>query len=191
MLGAWPMAHSGVYRILPGLLAVLLASLLVSCAASQDPEADVPPLGEFKLGFAVVFADNATRVPASREADIDDVEATLKSSLTKHFGKFKGRKFYHIAVTVSAYNLSAPGIPLIASPASTLGIEVIIWDDATQKILNEPPKTLIVREPVSAASVIGSGLMQTGDQQLQSLGRQVALDIETWLRSDESPISGL
>ena len=171
-----------------GALTLLAAIGLSGCTAPDSAESTPEPIGDFKLGFAVVHAHEAKRFPGSREAEPAEMETAMKSAITEHFKRFDGGKFYHIAATVTAYNIGNRGIPLIASPASTLSVDVWLWDDATKAIVNETPHSLLVREPVSTGSVIGSGYFFSKQQQLEVLGRETAMAIEAWLRSDESPI---
>jgi hypothetical protein len=91
---------------------------------------------------------------------------------------------YHLAVSVDAYVLAVPGIPLVASPRSALIIGVHVWDDALGRPLNDERRQFTVLENLSGESLLGSGLTQSAEQQLAVLSRNAAITIENWLASN-------
>ncbi len=74
-----------------------------------------------------------------------------------------------------------PGIPLVLSPKSALVVTVNIWDDAAQRTVNAEGKQFTVFERLSGETVVGSGLTQSREQQMQNLSRNAARLINEWL----------
>lgn len=161
-------------------LALSLA-VLAGCAANDLDEPPVP-LGDFSLGLNVVVADNMQKVPISRDATVDEWEAAMKKAVDERFGRYEGTKLYNFGISVDAYALAPPGIPLIASPKSALVVSVTIWDDAAQAKLNEEAKQFTVFEGASPESaVLGSGLTRTKEEQMERLTRNAVKEIERWM----------
>lgn len=167
--------------IIARLSAVLLAvGLLSACAGKNVVEAPVA-LGDFKLGHNIVVADNPQKVPISREADPKDWDDSLTAALQARLGRYDGDKFYNIGVSVDAYALAPPGIPLLLSPKSALVVTATIWDDAAGEKLNEKGMQFTVFEGVDGETMVGSGLTRTGKQQMEKLSFNAAKRIERWL----------
>ncbi len=176
-------------RPLRAALAGILVLGLAACSApAPAPESIAPPapIGDFKLGYAIVVAKDAQKGPLSRTATPDELAAAMKSELERVFRPIEGSRFYHIAVTIDAYVLALPGIPIVASPKSALIFTVRIWDDARQKQLFEEPKQFTVIEKFTPRSIFGSGLTLTRQQQLAELARSGVKQIESWMRKNES-----
>ncbi len=170
-------------------LAGILALALGACSTpAPAPETIAPPapIGDFKLGYAIVVAKDAQKGPLSRTATADELVAAMKSELERVFRPIEGNRFYHIAVTIDAYVLARPGIPIVASPKSALIFTVRIWDDARQKQLFEKPKQFTVIERFRARSIFGSGLTMTKEQQLAELVQTGVKQIESWMRKNEA-----
>jgi hypothetical protein len=72
-------------------------------------------------------------------------------------------------------------VPLVASPRSALIVGVHVWDDELGRPLNDERRQLTILESLSGESVVGSGLTQSAEQQMQNLARNAALAIENWL----------
>lgn len=162
-----------------------LALLLAGCAAAEaDLQEPVQPIGAFKLGYAVVVADEAKLIPPSRGATAEEWEAALEGALTRRFGRYQGPQLYHVAVKVDAYALAIPGVPVLLSPKSVLSIGVTIWDDATKSKLNPEPRRFTVLERLSGETVIGSGLTQSRETQMENLAANAARLIEGWMREN-------
>ena len=172
-----------------GILAGTLLAALSACSTGGDLTETPEPIGEFKLGHVVVFADKAQVTPASRKVEPDEIEAAIKKAVKERMGRYTGRKFYHISVRVDAYQLGVAGIPVIASPRSAFILRVGLWDDATATQLNEELHTLTVLEPTSGETIIGSGHTRTKEEQLEAMAVASAELIEFWLKSDESPLA--
>lgn len=176
--------------IIARLTAVLLVvGLLSACAGKDVVEAPVE-LGDFKLGLNIVVADNPQKVPISREADPKDWDDSLTAALQKRLGRYDGDKFYNLGVSVDAYALAPPGIPLVLSPKSALVVTATLWDDAKGKKLNEKGEQFTVFEGLDGETMLGSGLTRTADQQMEKLSYNAAKRIERWL-SDHPEWFGL
>lgn len=180
----------GQFMIIARLTAVLLVvGLLSACAGKDVVEAPVE-LGDFKLGLNIVVADNPQKVPISREADPKDWDDSLTAALQKRLGRYDGDKFYNLGVSVDAYALAPPGIPLVLSPKSALVVTATLWDDAKGKKLNEKGEQFTVFEGLDGETMLGSGLTRTADQQMEKLSYNAAKRIERWL-SDHPEWFGL
>ena len=117
---------------LRALTALALSLAVLAGCGANDLDEPPAPLGNFALGLNVVVADNMQKVPISRDATVDEWEAAMKKAIDERFGRYEGTKLYNFGISVDAYALAPPGIPLIASPKSALVVTVTIWDDAAQ-----------------------------------------------------------
>lgn len=165
-------------RIL-ALFALLLG--LTACTNSNDLDKAPVDLGAFKLGHNIVVAPKMVKGPASREATVEEWQAALTGAVAERFGRYTGDRLYHFGVSVEGYVLAVPGIPIVASPKSVLIINLTVWDDAKGKKLNEKPEQIVVMESFSGNSVLGSGLTQSREQQIEHLSRNAAKKIEEFL----------
>lgn len=163
--------------LLPGLLALTLAACSLPERADR-PEVD---LGDFQLGYAIVVAKNAQKIPPSRDATAEEWEAVLKEEIVDRLGGHEGDRLYHVAVSVDGYALAVPGVPVVVSPKSAMVISVNLWDDAAGGKLNAKPRQMTVLESLSANTVIGSGLTTSREDQMRNLARNAARAIEAWL----------
>lgn len=162
-------------------LPLMLVGLVAACADGRNLGPARPELGDFRLAHNIVLAENAVQGPLSRQADPADWERELRDAIATRFARYEGERLYHLAVTVDAYVLAVPGIPLVVSPRSALILGVFVWDDALGRPLNEERRQITVLESVSGETLIGSGLTQSAEQQMQTLSRNAALQIENWL----------
>lgn len=168
-------------RLALSLLALI--ALLAGCAdGGRDLKKPVEPLGDFKLGHAIVVAPNLVKGPVSRDASKAEWIAAMDSALEERFRRYEGDTFYHLGVSVEGYVLAQPGIPVVLSPKSVLIVRVTVFDDATQQKLNAEAKEITALEAPSADTLVGSGLTQSKQEQMTALSRNAALLIETWLR---------
>ena len=158
----------------------LTFAMLSACAGQKVMEAPVA-LGNFRMGHNIVVADNPQKVPISREADPKDLDDALTAALQARLGRYEGEKYYNLGVSVDAYALAPPGIPLVLSPKSALVVTATIWDDAAGKKLNEKGEQFTVFEGVDGETMIGSGLTRTPEQQMEKLSFNAAKRIERWL----------
>jgi hypothetical protein len=164
-------------RLIAGLMALFLLSACGGNGLSEPPK----DFGDFQLGYNIVVATNAKPVGPSRKATPEEWEASLKAAIAERFGRYQGDKLYHIGVGVDGYALAVPGIPLVLSPKSALVVTVNIWDDAAQRTVNAEGKQFTVFERLSGETVVGSGLTQSREQQMQNLSRNAARLINEWL----------
>ena len=154
---------------------------LLSACAKQDLTEAPEPIGDFVLGHNIVVAKNAESVGPSRKAEPEEWETLLKEKIAAQIGRYEGQRVYNIGVGVDGYALAVPGVPILISPKSVLALTINIWDDALAQKLNEEPKQLIVFERLSGETVVGSGLTQTREQQMQNLTENAARLINLWL----------
>lgn len=155
--------------------------LLAACTNPDDLDEPAVDLGNFRLGHNIVVAPNFEKGPLSREkSDAEWIEA-LTARIQERFGRYQGEKLYHFGVSLEGYVLAKPGIPVVASPKSALILRITVWDDAANKKLNEKAHQIVVFEQLSGGQVIGSGLTQSADQQLENLTKNAAKMIELWL----------
>ncbi|MGC9371548.1 MAG: hypothetical protein ACP5DX_18610 [Paracoccaceae bacterium] len=163
--------------LLPGFLALILAA----CSLPEPEDRPEVDLGDFRLGYAIVVASHAQKIPPTRAATAEEWEAFLKEEIGSRFGGHEGDRLYHVAVNVDGYALAVPGIPVVVSPKSAMVISVNLWDDATGAKLNAEPKQMTVLESLSANTVVGSGLTTSREDQMRNLARNAARAIEGWL----------
>lgn len=171
-------------------MALCAAAAVSACADGRNLGEPRPELGDFRLAHNIVIADEAVQGPLSRRASAEDWENMLRADIARRFERYEGERLYHLAIKVDAYVLAVPGVPLVASPRSALIIGVHVWDDALGRPLNEERRQFTVLEHVSGSSVVGSGLTQSAEQQMQVLSRNAALVIENWLAENPQWFDG-
>ena len=138
-------------------------------------------LGNFRLGHNIVVSPNFAKGPLSREMSKERWTEALTERLAERFGRYEGEKLYHFGISLEGYVLAQPGIPIVASPKSVLVIRVTVWDDAAGGKMNEKAEQIMVFESLSGEQVIGSGLTQSAEQQLDNLTKNAAKMVENWL----------
>lgn len=163
------------------LFAGLTALFLLGACGGNDLAGPPKDFGDFQLGYNIVVAKNARPVGPSRKATPEEWEASLKAAIAERFGRYQGDRLYHIGIGVDGYALAVPGIPLVLSPKSALVVTVNVWDDAAQRTVNAEGKQFTVFERLSGETVVGSGLTQSREQQMQNLSRNAARLINDWL----------
>lgn len=161
--------------------ALAAVGILAACANGAELGEERAELGNFRLCYNIVTTNDVVQGPLSREADVDAFAANIREEIDRRFGRYDGDRLYHLALHMDAYVLAVPGVPLVASPRSALILSVNVWDDALGRPLNEEPEQLTVLEHLSGSSVIGSGLTQSAEQQMQTLSANAAIRIENWL----------
>ncbi|TCO70004.1 hypothetical protein [Rhodovulum euryhalinum] len=156
-------------------------AILSACAAKDPLDAPPEPMGDFRLGYTIVVADNAKLVPPSRSATADEWETVLKEALERRFSRYEGEKLYHFGINVDGYALAVPGVPVIAAPKSILVISANVWDDAARKKLNAEAEQMSIFEGMSGETVVGTGYTRSKDEQMRVLATNAALRIERWM----------
>lgn len=162
-------------------LGLAASGLGLSGCQTNDLEEPPVPLGNFSLGHNIVVTSNMQKVAISRNATPEQWEKSLEQAMEDRFGRYEGDKLYNIGISVDAFALAPPGVPLVLSPKSALGMTVTIWDDAAQKKLNDEGKQIIVMEKMSGETVVGSGLTKSAAQQMDTLSYNAAKAVEGWL----------
>lgn len=164
-------------------IALGLALGLSACAGKSDLAEPPANLGNFVLGHNIVVVDNVQKVPISRDADPKDWEVSMKKAIEDRFGqkRYQGDRIFNLGISVDAYALAPPGIPVIASPKSAVVITASIWDDASQQKLNAEGVQFTVFEGLNGETVVGTGLTRTADEQMEALTYNAAKRVERWL----------
>ncbi|SEQ68436.1 hypothetical protein [Thalassovita taeanensis] len=155
--------------------------LAAACTNSNDLNKAPVALGNFALGHNVVVAPKVVKGPVSREASVEEWQAALTGAIAERFDRYEGEKLYHFGTSVEGYVLAQPGIPVVLSPKSVLIINITVWDDALGKKLNDKPEQITVMESLSGDTIVGSGLTQPKEQQMQNLSRNAAKMIQNYL----------
>ncbi len=162
-------------------LGLATSGLGLSGCQTNDLKEPPVPLGNFSLGHNIVVTSHMQKVAISRNATPEQWEKSLEQAMEDRFGRYEGDKLYNIGISVDAFALAPPGVPLVLSPKSALGMTVTIWDDAAQKKLNDEGKQIIVMEKMSGETVVGSGLTKSAAQQMDTLSYNAAKAVEGWL----------
>ena len=158
---------------------------LLGCAAEDDLTLVPTPLGQFRLGHNIAIADNTTRGPFSRDFSEAQIEASVQSAVAKRLRRYDGDGLYHLGIVIGGLILAQPGIPVVYSPKSVMIVDVSVYDNTTQKRLNDEPKRMTVGEGFrNAVPILGSGMVRTADEQLSNLSAALAHDIEEWLNEN-------
>lgn len=169
---------------IPAPRAALLAGVLALAACTDATLREDPPelLSDMRLGHVVVVAENAQKVPISRDATPDEWKEAMTAALRERFGRTEGTRLYHLGVNIDGYALAPPGIPVVAAPKSVLVISANVWEDARgDERLNPEARQLTIFEGISGETVIGSGLTRGKAAQMRTLSRNAARAVENWL----------
>jgi hypothetical protein len=171
--------------------AIALLSL-AACGGAENLNAKPDPIGDFRMGHNVVVGETAKQVPPTRAATAEEWEASFEEAIAARMGRYDGEGLYHLGVSVDAYALAIPGVPVVVKPRSVLVFTVTVWDNATRTKLNPEPKQITVLEGggFSEASIIGSGLVRKKDEQMRLLSANGARAIERWLKKNEAWFDG-
>ena len=169
------------FRAISRVLALTMGLAALTACQTNDLAEPPAPLGDFALGLNVAVATNVKKVPISRDATPEMWEAAVEKAVADRFGRYEGSKLYNIGISIDAYALAPPGVPLVLKPQSILVVTANIWDDASQKKLNPEGKQFTVFEGLSGDTVVGSGLTKTREQQMATLSYNAAKAVEGWL----------
>ena len=165
------------------LLGLTGAALLLAACQTNDLKEPPVPLGTFQLGVNVAITDKMQVPGISRKVTPEVMEKAVTKAIAERFDypRYQGERLLNFGVVVDGYLLAPPGVPIVMSPASVMIVTLIVFDDATGKKLNEGGKQLTIVEKGSAETLIGSGLTQTKEKQLEILAYNLAKRIEGYL----------
>ena len=167
------------------LLALLGSLSLIACSAQEDLSETPAPLGQFRLGHNIAIADNTTKGPFSRAFTETQLEASVQNAVAKRLRRYDGDGLYHLGIVVGGIVLAQPGVPVVYAPQSVMILDVTVFDNTTQKKLNEEPERIFAGEGLkNAVPFIGSGYVRSADAQLENLSASAARQIEEWLRAN-------
>jgi hypothetical protein len=175
------------------LLALMGLIGLTACGGIRDDLSVTPdPIGAFRLGHGIAVVNEPVQGPLSRTVTDAEWQAAMVAAVDDRFGRtrFFGDKFYHIGVSVDAYVLAFPGVPLVYSPKSVLILSVNFFEDSTQEKLNDEPIQLTVFEPCCTIPLIGTGYTRTAEQQMEGLTFTAARAIERTMRQNANWFGG-
>ncbi len=157
--------------------------LLPLCACGAGPGADDPrDLGDFRLGYAIVQANDVEQGPFSRTATAGELTEALGTAVEARLARYDGDGLYHVGIAIGGYVLAQPGVPVVYTPKSVLIFEVNLYDNATRARLNAEPERIMAFEGITnLAPVVGSGLVRSREDQLANLAAEGARLVEAWL----------
>lgn len=184
-----PAANHPPSRARGALRAALWVAATALLAACSPPTADlagpVEPIGEFRLGYNIVNVDNIQKVEPSRDVDPDEWKAAFTKAIDDRFGRFDGSQLYHIGVSVDGYSIAVTGVPLVLTTQSVAIIRVWLYDDAAGGRVTEEPEQIMVFERLDAdGAVLGSGLTNTREEQVQNIAENAARLVERYMREN-------
>lgn len=158
-----------------------LLPLLAACGPKNDLADPPADLGAFVLGHNIVVTDKMQKVPISRSATGEEWQAAMKKAVADRFGRYEGDHIYNIGISVDAFALAPPGIPVVAAPKSVLVVTANIWDDAKQMKLNAEGRQFTIFESLDGENIIGTGLTRTREEQMAALSFNAVKAVEKWL----------
>lgn len=161
--------------------AIAALCLLAACAGKNDLDEPPTPLGNFELGHNIVVAPHPAKGPLSRDVEEQEWIDTMTTAMEQRFGSYEGGKLYHLGVSVDGYVVAQAGIPLVVAPKSILILNVTLWDDAKGAKVNEEPERVMVFESLNEKTLVGSGLTQSKQEQMDNLAYNAAKRIQLWL----------
>lgn len=156
-------------------------SLLAACASVNDLDRTPEPMGRFLLGHNIaVVAEDIEVLEGSRKVENDEIVLAVRSAINDRFSRYDGDRYFHIAVSVLNYNLADKGIPGVTLK-SALVADVRLYDDSQGgKPLTEEPRQFFVLEE-GGEVLLNTGNTRTPEEQLASLSRSLAKDIQEWM----------
>ncbi len=161
-----------------------LALVLAGCANQEGDTPEKRDLGDFVLGHNIVVAPDLQKGPTSRNATPEELTEAVKAEINKRLGAYEGERLVHLGVNIGGYALARRGVPLVYTPKSALILNVTAWDDRAGTKFNEEPKQFIVFEDFGNAPIVGSGLVNTREEQIAMLTANAAHHIERWLEEN-------
>ena len=121
------------------LIATATAMILTGCTSEEDLTLTPEPLGQFRLGHNIAIADNVTLGPFSRELSEQQIETSVQNAVAERLRRYDGDGLYHLGIVIGGLVLAQPGIPVVYAPSSVMIVDVTVFDNTTQKKLNEEP----------------------------------------------------
>ncbi len=166
--------------------ALMLLTLLAACNAPEEDLSQPPQaLGQFRLGHNIAIADNVTKGPFSREFTETQLETSVQNAVAKRLRRYDGDGLYHLGIVIGGIVLAQPGVPVVYAPQSVMILDVTVFDNTTQKKLNDKPERIFAGEGMkNAVPFIGSGHVRSAEAQLENLSASAARRIEEWLREN-------
>ena len=162
-------------------LALGLLMLAAACT-NLDPNGELVPLGDFRLGHNIVIAPDAQKGPFSRDATPQELSDALTAAIEERFVRYDGNGLYHFGISIGGFVLAQPGLPVVYTPKSVMIFDVTLYDNATGEKLNEEPHRITAFEGLqNSAPIIGSGLTRDRDAQLKNLTQEGARLMQDWL----------
>lgn len=161
--------------------ALMTFVMLAACNGAADLGKAAVPLGDFSLHHNIAVAPKVQKGPLSREVSKEVLIKAMTDATAERFGRYKGSGKYHFGMSIEAYSLAVPGIPLILAPKSLLIVKLTVWDNAKNAKLNAEPQQITVLESFDQGPIVGSGYTKTAEEQLKNLTQNAAKSIETYL----------
>ncbi len=163
--------------------AVALLGLVLLSACGAGPGADRPrDLGDFRLGYDIVQANDVQQGPFSRRASAEELSGALQAAVDERLGRYDGDGLYHVGIAIGGYVLAQPGLPVVYTPKSVLMFDVNVYDNATRARLNDAPERITAFEGIrNLTPVVGSGLVRSREEQIANLAAEGARLVEAWL----------
>lgn len=152
---------------------------LAGCEAADPLGEELEEFGDFQLGFTVVVAENAQKVPPSRDATPEKWKEIMSAELERRFGRYQGGKDYVIAVNIDGYSLAPAGIPVVLTPKSILVVSANLWEANPQQKIAGPEQ--ITTFEGADTLFLGSGISKDADAQMTTLARNMSQKIQAWL----------
>ncbi|WP_139176718.1 hypothetical protein [Jannaschia faecimaris] len=157
----------------------LAAASVTACSVSDPLDEELPPMGDFELAFTVVVSENAKKIPPTRNATPEQLKTVLTTEIERRFGDYRGGTGYVIALNIDGYALAPPGIPIVLTPKSILVVSANLWRANPQEKLAGPEQ--ISTFEGAETLLLGSGLVKDADEQLQTLCRNMAKKVQSWM----------
>ncbi|SFI83111.1 hypothetical protein SAMN04488095_1495 [Jannaschia pohangensis] len=152
---------------------------LAGCAVPDPLGEEQREMGDFQLALAITVAENAKKIPPTRDASTEDWKRVMNAEIERRFGRYSGGKDYIIALNIDGYALAPPGIPVVLTPKSILVVSANLWTAEPQEKISGPEQ--ITTFEGADTLFLGSGLMKTADEQMVTLARNMARKVQAWM----------
>lgn len=152
---------------------------LAGCATPDPLLEEMRPMGDFELAMTIVVAENAKKIPPSRNATTADLKRVMTAEIERRFGRYEGGKRYIIALNIDGYALAPPGIPVVLTPKSIMVVSANLWTADPQAKIGGPEQ--ITTFEGADTLLLGSGLVKDSEEQLTTLSRNMSRKVQGWL----------